>query len=50
MQIPLYYVLTAVLISGGILIQEFDTKGGSYIPTEGIEIGDLLLFDVTVLK
>ena len=46
-QIPSYYVLTAVLISAGILIQKFDKIGGTFKPDDETEFKEFLLYDVT---
>ncbi len=46
-QIPLYYILAAVIFSGGILIQKLDKTGGTYIAKRERKSGDASLFDVT---
>jgi drug/metabolite transporter (DMT)-like permease len=46
-QIPLYYVIAAVLVSAGVLIQKLDKVGGAYLANKERKLNDVFLFDVT---
>ncbi len=42
-----YYLAVAGLVAAGILIQKFDKKGGSYLPSKSHDLNRITLFDVT---
>ena len=46
-QIYLYYIAIAVLVSAGLLIQKFDTKGGTYAARKSGETAGRTFHDVT---
>jgi len=46
-QIYLYYIVIAVLVSAGIIIQKFDRKGGTYAAKKPSETKGQTFYDVT---